>query len=65
MLPKHRVHRIAASIYFFIAGVCFASWTSRIPDIQARLHLNYAQLGTVLFADPDAPAHLSKITATT
>jgi MFS family permease len=52
MLPVQRVHRIATSIFFFIAGVCFASWASRIPDIQARLHLNDAGLGSVLFALP-------------
>lgn len=51
-LPRQRVNRIAASVYFFIAGFSFASWTSRIPDIQARLHLNYAQLGSVLLALP-------------
>jgi len=51
-LPAHRVHRIAASVFFFIAGICFASWASRIPDIQARLHLNNAGLGSVLLALP-------------
>lgn len=49
---KARVHRIATSVFFFIAGVCFASWASRIPDIQSRLHLNDAGLGSVLFALP-------------
>src|SRR5579859_5716957 len=52
MMPLQRVHRIATSVYFFIAGICFASWASRIPDIQARLHLNDAGLGSVLFALP-------------
>jgi len=52
LLPRQRVHRIAASIFFFIAGVSFASWASRIPDIQAHLHLNDAGLGSVLFALP-------------
>lgn len=51
-LPAQRVHRIAASVFFFIAGICFASWASRIPDIQAHLHLNDAGLGSVLFALP-------------
>jgi len=51
-IPIQRVHRIATSIYFFIAGICFASWASRIPDIQARLHLNDAGLGSVLLALP-------------
>jgi MFS family permease len=51
-LPVLRVHRIAASVFFFIAGICFASWASRIPDIQAHLHLNDGGLGSVLFALP-------------
>jgi len=51
-LPAQRIHRIAASVFFFIAGICFASWASRIPDIQAHLHLNNAGLGSVLLALP-------------
>src|SRR5215468_2688439 len=47
-----RAARIAVSTFFFIAGICFASWASRIPDIQHHLHLDEAQLGTVLFAMP-------------
>jgi MFS family permease len=33
-------------------GFCFASWASRIPDIQQKLGLNETQLGMVLFALP-------------
>lgn len=47
-----RQHRIAVSVFFFIAGCTFASWASRIPHIQAQLHLNEAQLGSVLLALP-------------
>jgi MFS family permease len=47
-----RVHRIAASVFFFIAGLTFSTWASRIPDIQAKLHLNDAGLGAILFALP-------------
>src|SRR5262245_1309981 len=50
--PHHRVHRIAVSIFFFIAGICFASWASRIPNIKEQLHLSDAGLGSVLFALP-------------
>ncbi|MBN9298792.1 MAG: MFS transporter [Filimonas sp.] len=50
--PQHRVHRIATSVFFFVAGLCFASWASRIPDIQAKLKLSDAGLGSVLFALP-------------
>ncbi len=47
-----RIYRIATSVFFFIAGLTFATWASRIPDIQVRLHLSDAGLGAVLFALP-------------
>lgn len=47
-----RVHRIAISIFFFIAGLVSASWASRIPDVKMSLHLSEAALGGVLFAVP-------------
>jgi MFS family permease len=50
--PLARQHRVAVSVFFFIAGCTFASWASRIPHIQAKLHLNEAQLGSVLLALP-------------
>jgi len=51
-LPERRIHRIAVSSFFFLAGICFASWASRIPDIQAKLQLNSAALGGVLLCLP-------------
>ena len=51
-LPKPRIHRIAVSCFFFLAGICFASWASRIPAIQSRLGLNNAALGGVLLCLP-------------
>jgi MFS family permease len=47
-----RAHRIAVSCFFFLAGLCFSSWASRIPDIQLKLHLDNAGLGAVLLALP-------------
>lgn len=47
-----RAHRLAVAAFFFIAGLSFASWASRIPDIKARLQLGDAALGGVLFALP-------------
>ena len=44
--------RIAVGVFFFISGLRFATWASRIPDIQNHLHLSDAGLGTVLFALP-------------
>src|SRR5690349_6083502 len=49
--PRH-VHRMAAGALFFLQGVCFASWASRIPSIQQRLGLGEAALGLVLLALP-------------
>ena len=51
-LVQRRLHRIAVGSFFFLAGICFASWASRIPDIQNRLHLNSAALGGVLLCLP-------------
>ena len=50
--PPRRAHRIAVSVFFFIAGFTFASWASRIPEIKTTLHLSDAGLGAVLFALP-------------
>jgi fucose permease len=49
---NNRVHRIAVSIFFFIAGLTASSWASRIPDIKNNLQLSEAALGAVLFALP-------------
>ena len=51
-LPHRRIYRIAVSSFFFMAGLCFSSWASRIPAIQLRLHLSNAGLGAVLLALP-------------
>lgn len=50
--PSRRIHRIAVSAFFFLAGFCFFSWASRIPAIQAKLHLDNAALGGVLLGLP-------------
>lgn len=47
-----RRYRIAASVFFFIAGLTFSTWASRIPAIKYELHLSDAGLGGVLFALP-------------
>ena len=49
---SHRVHRIAVGAIFFLAGLCFASWASRIPTIQNNLSLSETSLGMVLLALP-------------
>jgi len=47
-LEQRRIHRIAVSGFFFLAGICFFSWASRIPDIQMKLGVNNAALGGIL-----------------
>ncbi|MEP7319727.1 MAG: MFS transporter [Panacibacter sp.] len=47
-----RPARIAVSSFFFISGLCFATWTARIPDIQHHIGLSKSELGSVLFASP-------------
>jgi MFS family permease len=47
-----RTYRLAVAAFFFIAGICFASWASRIPDISRALNLHEGALGAVLFALP-------------
>lgn len=44
--------RMAVSAFFFVQGLSFASWASRIPDIKTRLGLSEGELGSVLFALP-------------
>ena len=47
-----RIYRITTSTFFFIAGLTFSTWASRIPDIKNKLQLSDAALGLVLFALP-------------
>ena len=47
-----RRKRVAVAAYYFVPGMVFASWASRIPDVKHLLHLSNGQLGTVLFAIP-------------
>ncbi|CAA9317557.1 MAG: Uncharacterized MFS-type transporter [uncultured Cytophagales bacterium] len=47
-----RMHRWAVGAFFFLQGICFASWASRIPTIQQRMGFTDAELGAVLFAIP-------------
>lgn len=44
--------RISISLFFFFYGFIYASWASRIPDIQQKLNLSETVLGAVLLAMP-------------
>jgi len=48
----NRSFRRAVGCLFFLQGLCFATWASRIPSIQQQLNLSDALLGMVLFALP-------------
>ncbi|MCC9135423.1 MFS transporter [Pontibacter silvestris] len=50
-IPKG-VHRLAVGSFFFLQGLSFASWGSRIPTVQQKLGLSEAELGGVLFSLP-------------
>ncbi|MFY7829637.1 MAG: MFS transporter [Flectobacillus sp.] len=47
-----KVARYATNALFFMSGLSFSSWASRIPDVKEKLGLGDAALGTVLFAMP-------------
>ena len=51
MLERDR-QRIFLSTYFFLSGVCFSTWASRIPTIKSYFNYSDAELGTVLLAMP-------------
>lgn len=49
--PKHYL-RFAVGMVFFLPGLIFASWASRIATIQQTLNLSDAALGAILFSIP-------------
>lgn len=51
-MPLKAKQRAALSTYFFLSGLCFATWASRIPTIKDFFGFNEAQLGTVLLSMP-------------
>lgn len=51
-MTTNQRHRISLSTYFFLSGLCFASWASRIPTIKLAFNLNDAELGTILLIMP-------------
>lgn len=49
--PRHTL-RIVVGVMFFLAGLCFASYASRIVTIQQTFRLTDAALGAILFSVP-------------
>src|ERR1700761_6355853 len=44
--------RVAVCAMFFMSGLCYASWASRIPAIKQYMHLSETDLGGLLLAIP-------------
>ncbi|MEN8885301.1 MAG: MFS transporter, partial [Winogradskyella sp.] len=53
-MKRYKQNRWALSTYFFLSGLCFASWASRIPTLKVLFQLNDAELGSVLLVMPIA-----------
>ncbi len=51
-LATREYYRLAVGSFFFMQGIVFGSWASRIPDIKNALGLSDAGLGAVLSALP-------------
>ncbi|MDT0687693.1 MFS transporter [Autumnicola psychrophila] len=51
-MENRKKQRVALSIYFFLSGVCFSTWASRIPTIKSAFDLNEAELGNLLLTMP-------------
>jgi MFS family permease len=47
-----RTLRLVVGVMFFLAGLCFATWASRIVTVQQNLGLSDAGLGAILFSLP-------------
>lgn len=50
--PSLRCFRFVVGAFYFMQGIVFGSWASRIPDIKSALGMSEAELGSVLFAIP-------------
>jgi MFS family permease len=51
-MDNRQRQRVLLSLFFFLAGVCFSTWASRIPTIKAFFGFNDAELGTILLFMP-------------
>ena len=52
MMNQLKKQRLSAGVFFFLAGLGFSSWASRIPDFQMKYTLTEGQLGTLLLGLP-------------
>ena len=49
-MPTLTAARNAVGLTFFLNGLVFASWVSRIPEVRSSFELTNGQLGLVLLA---------------
>lgn len=52
MFSTPQKQRIALSAYFFLSGLCFSTWASRIPTIKSIFNLTEGDLGNLLMIMP-------------
>lgn len=52
MKPSYQASRWAVGALFFVSGLSFATWASRIPDISRKFGLSEGDLGKLLLAMP-------------
>ena len=53
-MDSKNTQRYYLGVFFFLVGILFSSWASRIPTIKSQFNFNDAELGTLLFAMPVA-----------
>jgi MFS family permease len=52
VIKNKLLSRLSISIYFYVSGLVFSTWASRIPFVKDRYNLNEAELGGLLFSLP-------------
>ena len=52
MFSTPQKQRFALSSYFFLSGLCFSTWASRIPTIKSIFNLTEGDLGNLLMIMP-------------
>lgn len=51
-MRKRTKERAALNVLFFLSGLCFSTWASRIPDIKESFNFSDSELGAVLLVRP-------------
>jgi MFS family permease len=51
-MKERTKERVALNALFFLSGLCFSTWASRIPDIKESFNFSDSELGAVLLVRP-------------